>query len=209
LRVIILAAGYGTRGSTNHVPDKMVFQIKGEPIICRQIRLLGSFGFTSPLIVVRKDNDKLLSVLPQNVVKVHTDTDHKNTLNELRATERYWNDTTLILLGDLTYSKRALRQMIEGETPPITVFGFGTKIGPIQRSQADWCDHAEVYAIKISRDHIREAIEKINALPFVHYNLWNIPLGLNIPIVQIRECKDIDFETDFDIVTKLVSTLGE
>lgn len=203
-KIIILAAGYSSRLSVN----KLLVKIKDEPVLARQIRMVRNLTMSTPIVVVRKDDQELQNLIGNNGRIVFTETDHKDSFNELKATMHLWDSDTLILLGDLVYSSKALKFMLDATPGPMTVFGL--------MGNTKWCDKSylghlhwgEVFAVKIQRKYISEAISSIRDLPNKHYDLWNIPFGLNIPITQVDECTDIDYNKDIKPIQALYGELS-
>ena len=201
LKAVILAAGYSTRMKRN----KHTLKLCNETVIQRQIRLLRKNGIEDIAVVVRPDDEELNRILDQEKVrKIHTFTDHKDAFKELIATLPYLNLDTLILLGDLVYTDKALKKMIETKEHGITVFGVTE---PTKWCNKEWAKphwHGEIFAVKLSGFYVRLAETLFKAMPNKYYDLWNIPLQLNLPIQQVEECLDIDNEIDYETAKRLM-----
>jgi hypothetical protein len=198
-KVIILAAGYSSRLSTN----KLLVKIKDETVIARQIRMLRELGISNPVIVIRRDDKEIIPALSNNCTLIYTDNNHKDSFVELKATMPLWDNNVLILLGDLVYSSTALKFMLDHVTGAITVFGL--------KGNTKWCDKTylgplhwgEVFAIKVQHTSIDAVKSALLNLPNKHYDLWNIPYGLNIPITRVDECTDVDFDKDIKPIQRM------
>ena len=201
LKAVILAAGYSTRMKQN----KHTLKLNNETVIQRQIRLLRENGIEDIAVVVRPDDEELNRILDhEKVRKIHTFTDHRDAFKELIATLQYLNSDTLILLGDLVYTEKALKKMIETKEHGITVFGVTE---PTKWCNKEWAKpgwHGEIFAVKLSGFYVKLAEALFKAMPNKYYNLWNIPLQLNLPIQQVEECLDIDNEIDYETAKRLV-----
>jgi len=201
LKAVILAAGYSTRMKRN----KHTLKLCNETVIQRQIRLLRENGIEDIAVVVRPDDEELNRILDQEKVrKIHTFTDHKDAFKELIATLPYLDSDTLILLGDLVYTDKALKKMIETKEHGITVFGVTE---PTKWCNKEWAKphwHGEIFAVKLSGFYVRLAETLFKAMPNKYYDLWNIPLQLNLPIQQVEECLDIDNEIDYETAKRLM-----
>lgn len=211
LKVFILAAGYGTRGRTDFAENKLAFKINGEPLLSRTLRLLKQNGVSDINVVVRGDRDKQtmenIAMLPEDVKAIQTQGDHKNSFKELLATMPYWSGDTLILLGDLVFSDRACKYMLGMWLGNLTVFGWGKKEGITPKRHHQFCDHGEVFAIKIRGGSLAVYRDWFSKLPLKFYDLWNIVYGLKVSMVQVAECKDLDSAHDIEVVPKLFKGL--
>jgi hypothetical protein len=211
LKVFVLAAGYGTRGRSDFAINKLAFKINGEPLLSRIMRLLKQNNVSDINVVVRNDKDaqtlENVSLLPKDVKVIWATGDHKNAFIELKATMSFWSGDTLVLLGDLVFSDRAIKYMLGMWKGDLTVFGWGQKEGITPRAHRQFCDHGEVFAVKVRGSSLDRMKDQINKVSLKHYDLWNIVYGLKIGMVQVTECKDLDSARDLEIVPRLFKGL--
>jgi choline kinase len=117
------------------------------------------------------------------------------------------NHETLILLGDLVYTKRALENMLNTANNGISVFGVTE---PTKWCNKDWAKpgwHGEIFALKLRKEYISQAEKLLKPLPAKYYGLWNIPFQLNMPVITVEECLDIDNEIDYETAKKMVDEI--
>jgi choline kinase len=141
------------------------------------------------------------------VKELFTFTNHKSTFDELKAVIPHLNHETLILLGDLVYTKRALENMLNTANNGISVFGVTE---PTKWCNKDWAKpgwHGEIFALKLRKEYISQAEKLLKPLPAKYYGLWNIPFQLNMPVITVEECLDIDNEIDYETAKKMVDEI--
>lgn len=113
--ILILAAGQNTRWPTD-APPKELALIAGEPIVARTVRLVDALGYVPTLITQRN----VLSLTARNwnpnvsLVTV-TNPEPRGSKSECLLTlqDKWWGmERTVVLLGDVVYTERLLRQVL-------------------------------------------------------------------------------------------------
>lgn len=183
----------------NIVEHKSLLKLSGnENVIQRQVRLLKTCGVTDITLIVNKETDeKIKNCLPEDVKVTQTTYEaHENAFIEMLHTRHLWvaDGDTLILLGDLVYTKKALMNMLTINQGEITVFG----------TPSSWVSWREVFAVKLSNPS-EETITKLCSLdPKKEYDLWNIPKQLNLPMQPLDECTDLDLLRQLEEVKRKI-----
>lgn len=193
--VVVLSAGTGSRLTYDgkpQVPSKHLLMLNGETVLGRQVRLLNEVGVDWK--VVAGENKRAFRGTVPDDHFLETETDHKNALYELAdvcrvTTEEY---ELLVILGDTVFSKTALYEMLTCGDDGITVFGSG-----IPNLVAWWNRDGEIFAVKLKKGYIKLGHILFGAMPDLYYELKNIPIQLNLPVIPIKECIDIDYYWDY------------
>lgn len=183
--------------------QKLLIRINGETTVQRQVRLLLEIGQTDITVVLNKvTGSKVLATMPDDVLGLVTETEHKHTLLETLAVLPCVPkcNEILVLLGDLVYSKDALLRMVKA-TGWLTVFGI--------EKPTSWACHrwgGEIFALKVASGYVESVKAMFSKLdPSLHHGLWNIPKQMSVPIVHLEECTDIDTEGDVETAKTLLS----
>lgn len=112
---IILAAGEARRfGGVR----KQLLRIAGETLLERTCRQVAARG-VRPIVAVREWAGWDIPFRPVKFVNVG---DNPTTCDSALKTARHWKERTIILLGDVCYSK-AVMDAIFAETSPLMVYG--------------------------------------------------------------------------------------
>jgi len=197
MEVVILSAGRGKRigqGGGLHLPNKPFLKLKGETIIEREFRLLRELG-VSNIKIVAGDNESDIKRLIPNATFMHTKTNHKNALRELADICRVTKERKIMLalLGDLVFTKRPLKEMLEVEKGGITVFGGSKHV-----KGAWWNKYPdEIFAVKLKDFYIQQGRTLFGTMPLKYYELKNIAPQLELQRYPIKECYDIDIKSDY------------
>lgn len=107
---IILCAGSQERWE-GHVQKQLVPVFNNETLLCRTIRQCNNRDLET--YVITHDPDIIAHSGGAHLIELHT---HDNYLCEtLSRTRVYWNNLTIILLGDVCYSPKCLDTLINTE----------------------------------------------------------------------------------------------
>jgi len=206
MEVVILAAGKGTRtGGQGGIPHmsylpKPLLPLNGETIIERQVRLLKELGQDNIQVVAGENKKDIQAKLGNTVQYMETNTNHKNALYELAEVCKVTREKQclLALLGDTIFSLKALSKMVSEEEGGITVFGSRPlhELG-LRKEQVWWNRGDEIFAVKLKEFYIKLGRTLFSAMPDLYYELKNIPKQLNLKVVPVEECCDIDTTPDY------------
>ena len=177
---IIMAGGNYKQWDT----PKQLIKIHGEPIIGRTIRLLRKFGITDISI---SSNNPVFEQFGLPVLR------HENNYTTARYNEctGYWcecfyptDEPTTYLFGDVIYSPKAIKTIIDTEGTDIAFFGSAPPFSPKYQKP-----YIEPFGFKVwDTDHLHRAIEEVKALREwgrfrrepIAWEMWNVILrGVN------------------------------
>jgi hypothetical protein len=131
-RVLVMAQGAATR-----FPGKHFVSINGEPLLQRTLRLCRELT-SSEVVVVGWNTDPFVKLQ----TKLHTlPTPGHGLLDGIWGTRRLWHDYTTLLLGDVVFSRAALRQCLEPKK-----FAFFGRTGPSAYTSCPW---GEIFALSM------------------------------------------------------------
>jgi hypothetical protein len=194
MKAFIFSAGRSKRMKV----DKLLIQFKGETTTQRQIRLLRKLNVTDITVFA---NFMVARTLPDDVRQIITNTNPDDAFLKLLIVLDYIpdDDDILLLLGDLVYSEKALSEMLKADGN-IVVFGI--------EKPTKWASHrwgGEIFSVKVKSSFINKFKQDLLKLdPKLHYEWWNIPKQLKLPIYHLEECTDVDFDGDIESINKLV-----
>ena len=116
IAIIILAAGRGKRWG--QVTNKVLVDIKGEPLITRTCRLAREVFGEAPTVVTIEDD------VSRAIGQSHFLVPHKYrwTVETLLNTHTIWDGRVIVLLGDTYYTERTLN-LIKHTDLPVCYFG--------------------------------------------------------------------------------------
>jgi len=180
MNVIIMAQGQATR-----FPGKHFAQVNGEPIIQRTVRMLRelSRGCVVTVVAAATDEFKSLGCL------LYTQQDPGDGLmTGLYNTRHLWGaEDTVILLGDVVFSRSALEQILTSDRR-LALFG---RTG---RNHFTGCAHSEIFALLIRglAARVQDAIATRELRIFSDGRLW----GLKHHLSERAEWVEIDDWTD-------------
>lgn len=166
VRVLLLCAGSGVRWNNYLGIPKQLIEFHGEPILKRTVRLLRLNGIDDIVCVTRDSNLHL----PGTVV--FEPKAYRWTAETIESTIMLWAKRTIILLGDVYFTHRAIQKILSF-SGDIDVFG---RAWP---SAYSLCNHRELFAIcfngkgaKLVQTAINEALN--SAKKGAWGNLWDI-----------------------------------
>ncbi len=121
MKIIILAAGYGSRlmPYTNEIPKCMV-ELAGKPLLQYQIETLNAAGFNDIAVVgghrIEKIVGKDIKIIKNNKF------DCTNMVYSLFCAEKFMDEKEdlIVTYGDIVYEKKVLDSLIQS-TSPITI----------------------------------------------------------------------------------------
>lgn len=164
MNVLILAAGEQTRWleSSGWETPKQLVDIGGEPLLYRTVRQVRGYDWM-PIIVT---HDPRLLAVPGSLPFVPTDS--STVLATWLSTRDLWDVRTVVLLGDVYYTKAAMWKIIACRDP-IRVFGRTELKGRVVGR------YYEIFAISYGRDRNQR----------IEHHLWEL-VGT---LCQEKECK--------------------
>lgn len=173
-RAFILCAGDGSRWNNYLGVPKQLISFNGESLLDRTVRLLRNNGIYD-IVCVARDPKISTSNMPTFFP------DRYGCLSEtVRSTSPRWTAQTIILLGDVFFTRRAIQRICTSDRR-IMVFGRPWA------SHLVHCNHGELFAMCFSNTdyhHILRATQAVCelALTGARGNLWDIYHTLaNIP----------------------------
>ena len=166
VRAIILCAGNGSRWGNYLGIPKQLISFSGESILARQIRLLNTNGVADILCVTL---DERLEI---NGAKQTAPSCSDFLADTIISSSPSWTKCTIILLGDVFFTARAMRKIIRS-AGPVTFFGRPWA------SELVGCRHGELFALKVRDDAhniLLGALKKTRELAAqgARGNLWDI-----------------------------------
>jgi choline kinase len=193
------------------LPNKPFLKLGNETLIQRQVRLIKELGINNIKIVAGQNKQKIQEIFKDGIEFMDTGTDHKNCLYELAGICKVTKEEEcmLVLLGDLVFSKLALKEMLAPVDIDITVYGSGDYKWYELNRAVDWRNRGgEIFAVKLQHGYIRLGWNLLKAMPDLHYQLKNIPKQLKLPIHAIKECFDIDQPPDYNYALSIMCKIG-
>lgn len=153
-----------------------LYEINNETLLNRTIRLLRELGINDIAISVNKDNN-LFDDLDIEVLKI--DNNYKCVLidNNLKHYKQvgYWCDAfyytdepVCYLMGDVFYSKAALKQIVDIETNDILFFGTDK---PFAKGYNKWYEEPLAFKV-VNQDKLHKACDKFRELQDMGPNKW-------------------------------------
>jgi choline kinase len=114
LKVIILAAGQGTRlrPHTNDKP-KCLVEVEGKAILDYQLESFERLGLNERFIVTGYKQDKVQRPNLHKVTNIRYD--ETNMVHSLFCAEEYFDDDIIISYGDIIYSDSVLSKLVQAE----------------------------------------------------------------------------------------------
>ena len=197
-KYIIMAGGHYQKWD---VPRQLI-EIYGEPIIARTIRLLRENGVED--ISISSNND----VFEQFGVPVlrHNNDYYARQYNDM---DGYWcnafyptTETVCYLFGDVVFSPKAIRTIVETDTDDIML--FGSKY-PFATDYPKW--YIEPFAFKVrNTDHLQRAISECKRLDKegvfnrkpIAWELWSVICGTDPNAINDNYHAINDYTCDID-----------
>lgn len=193
---LILCAGSSERWRNYQGVPKQLLEFNGETLLERTTRLLQSQYVANPIIVTLSPSLK--------IPNVQSFAPNKTTyiVDTVASTTTLWSSRTIVLLGDVFYTKWAIKRIV-GSTEPFKIFG---RPWP---SIYSGCAHGELFALSFTPE--------VHAFLLIHLarvsdhgsqggrgNLWNLYQSMmQFPYDSKLYDRDIlgiidDFTDDFD-----------
>lgn len=113
---VILCAGTGDRWNNYLGIPKQLIEIGGETLLDRAIRLLKRDGVSDIHVVTHNQ------LLKQEGIKTFAPEKYEWTVESLLSTRTLWKEKTLVLLGDVFYTNKAMHRIV---TSPNSIGVFG------------------------------------------------------------------------------------
>lgn len=161
--VLLLCAGDGTRWGEYLGVPKQLIGFGGEPLLSRTVRHLREFGVpTQPICVTHDPRLHLKHTVPFRPVA------SRWTVETLASTRPLWRDRTIVLLGDVFFTRRALRRVLRTEDE---VVFFGRR----WPSAYTMSDHGEIFALSFSQkrwDLVLRACATVARVAKAKQNAW-------------------------------------
>jgi len=114
MKVIIIAAGYGSRLGiqTKELPKALV-DINGKSILERQSELLQAFGVKEIIVVTGPNKDKFTN---QNLLYIEDRLYHEHEqLGSLMEAHAHFDDELLVLFSDVLFDQKVLSKVIDSQ----------------------------------------------------------------------------------------------
>lgn len=149
MRAVILADGHATRWNDHLGIPKHLARVDGEPIIHRAVRLLREEGVTDVRVVAPPD--PRYDGPNHATVRARHNPDWREA-DKFLSSQHEWSPTerTLVLYGDVYFTKQAIRTIVQHDRRDWTLYGrFG-------RSALTGGKYAEVFAITFHPQHHTE-----------------------------------------------------
>lgn len=196
-KALILCAGNGSRWGEYLGVPKQLITINNETLLDRTVRLLNKNGNNNIEIV---SNDHRLRL---NHCAFYRPSKSQWIVETLLSTRDLWKGQTIILLGDVFYTERAI-QTIVSFSGRIRIFGRP------RPSRYTKCNHGEIFTISFNQDgadQVARCAEKVlhERADGGWANLWDLyhslvgsPLNINQIESKVFNTID-DFTDDFDV----------
>lgn len=215
INVIILCGGNGKRWNKYLGVEKHNININGEALIDRTIRLVETSQIEAKITIVSNTSSNW-KVQKENVeIFIPDDSNLTNTeADKLLSSACVWNNhgRTIILLGDVWYSEKAIKRIISFERKKWVVFGRQ------QASSYTRCSHGELFAWSFWHCHNAKFKQELQALVELYnskkiniasgWGHYNIRSDMAFLMVNCRTIKGYaitsnfyhidDFTEDFD-----------
>lgn len=193
---VILCAGTGDRWNNYLGIPKQLIEIGGETLLDRTIRLLKRDGVSDISVIT---NNQLLK---REGIKTFAPEKYEWTVESFLSTRTLWKEKTLVLLGDVFYTNKAMHRIV---TSPNSIGVFG-------RSGASKCTFkttGEIFALSFDSSAIGSVIEHLtkareNAKQGGRGKLWEFYRSLvGVPLKEHKVESKVflninDFTDDFD-----------
>ena len=138
-KVLILCAGESTRWANYLDVPKQLISFNGESLMNRMVRLLHNKGFYDVVVI---SHDERLRLSNCGFFKPSK---HRLTVETLLSTRSLWTDKTLILLGDVFFTEKAINTITNSDQG-IHVYG---RPGA---SRYTFSLHGEIFAISFEQN---------------------------------------------------------
>lgn len=143
-KIIILCGGFSNRWNNFLGTEKHFVKINGTTLLENTINILSRYN-VSINIVVREDIENLYSYLGQKLYSISKDCSLLEYY-KIKSTYELWNNNgkTVILMGDVWFTKQALKKIIGSHSTKLLFWGRQRK------NYHTKCNHGELFAISFS-----------------------------------------------------------
>lgn len=174
MKWIIMAGGNYTKWET----PRQLLDFNGEPIIARTIRLLRENGIEDISI---SSNNEIFEQFGVPVLKHENDYtawDYNCCTGSWCNCFYFTDEPTTYLFGDVAYSRKAIKTIIDYETDDIAFFGSCPPFAP---EYPKW--YIEPFGFKVvDTDHLKRAVEDVKRLEKagrfgrrpIAWEVWNV-----------------------------------
>ena len=143
--VFILCAGESARWNNHLGVPKQLIPIGGEPLLERTVRLLHAKNIFDINIIA---HDELLKIKTCNFIRPSK---YQWIVETLLSTQSLWNENTIILLGDVFYTREAINSIVRTRKN-IHVHG---RYGANKYTRTPW---GEIFSLSFERNNWNEVI---------------------------------------------------
>jgi len=185
-KALILSAGTGSRWDGPE--SKQLARVDGETLLHRTVRLLRERGVDDVSIVSWDPAHSL----PRTTTVFSPPSERiVDTMDDVRA---HFSDDTLLLLGDVFYTRGSIERMLRSRTP---LAFFGRDHGSIILTGCQW---AEIFAVRFAGTGVAEFERRLATAVANHENrgkLWDVH-GAGADPAALIDLED--YVEDFDTV---------
>lgn len=171
MRVIVIAAGDGTRWGNHTGVPKHLAVMEGERLIDRTSRLFAAYGGTEPLIVAPVDDERYQTKDGMTVAPKLNPT--RGGADKFLSSRYIWNTVgrTVIVYGDVWFSEEAVETITSHESEEITFFGraWGSKL-----TGTPW---GELFAVSLTPETVERAEASLKHLARLYKRSPSIRAG--------------------------------
>jgi MobA-like NTP transferase domain len=193
---VILCAGTGDRWNNYLGIPKQLIEIGGETLLDRTVRLLKREGVSEIYVITHNQ------LLIREGIKIFSPDEYKWTVESFLSTRTLWKDKTLVLLGDVFYTNKAMHRIV---TSPNSIGVFGRP----GASKCTFKTTGEIFALSFDSSSIDSVVEHLtkareHAKQGGRGKLWEFYRSLvGFPLQEHRVESEIfltvnDFTDDFD-----------
>jgi len=167
VRVIIPCAGEGDRWNMYRGTPKQLIQIEGQTLLERTVGLCREMGVTD-IWVIALPNSEVQKVAVQLGVGAVPKCQHSYPvgIDKVMSSDYLWHGTTVVLFGDVFFTKEAIKTILTGErNTPVTFYGR------LHGSEITGKNGPEIYGLRFDP----EGYELLKA--HCEYIRWSIQAG--------------------------------
>lgn len=203
--IIILCAGEATRWNNYLGIPKQLITIGGEPLLERTIRLLHSKGLYDINIVSLNEQLKI------DTCSIFKPLKYQWIVETLLSTQSLWNENTIILLGDVFFTQKAINTIVSSRSN-IHIYG---RYEANRYTSANW---GEIFALSFKRSDWHQLIKNTKNIIYQaklggNGKLWTLYRSLaGFPLEKHQVENKIfisidDFTDDFDFPSEYDSNI--
>ena len=157
-KVLILAAGNAIRFDGVH---KQLLSLGNETILERIVRQAKARSDDDPVVITRWDDVREATPV------FYSPSDYKTTCNTILSTFELWNDRTIVLLGDVMYTKTTM-DAIFADNRELVFFGNMFEIYALSFKKTAW--HSLTKALEAGSKH------RLGKIRYCYRSVMNYPL---------------------------------